>query len=246
MIGYKLIILILEVCSYMKTLVIISHPSILESSSQQFLLSVIPENEGVTVHHLEEVYPDGKIDVDKEHRLLEEHDRIIFQFPFYWYSSPAFLKHWQDEVLTDGFAHGKQGDKLAGKEFGLVFMIGVHEREYQAGGRELYSISELMKPFQAMAHKTGMVYLAPFTVFQFAYMTDEEKMELLINYQQYLTNSNDDSLEAKEAWIIKQLQKMDPEDIGQEADNIIQHTIELIEENRMSINELKVVIDQMY
>lgn len=237
---------VLEVCNDMKTLVIISHPAILESGSQQFLLSAVPENEDVTVHHLEEVYPDGDIDVAKEQHLLLEHDRIIFQFPFYWYSSPPLLKHWQDEVLTDGFALGRQGDKLEGKEFGLVFIIGVPEREYQAGGGELFSISELTKPFQAMAHKTGMVYLAPLTVFQFAYMTDEEKMELLIKYQQFLTQLNDDSLEVTEAWLINQLQKMDAEDMGEGAEDIIQHTIELLEDNRMAINELRIVVDQLW
>ncbi|WP_369404146.1 NAD(P)H-dependent oxidoreductase [Secundilactobacillus oryzae] len=32
------------------------------------------------------------IDVEIEQRLLAENDRIIFQFPLYWYSSPASLK----------------------------------------------------------------------------------------------------------------------------------------------------------
>src|SRR5699024_11374121 len=82
----------------------------------------------------------GKIDVEREQQLLKDNDRVIFQFPFYWYSSPAFLKQWQDEVLTEGFAHGGAQGELAGKEFGLIFMLGVHEREYQAGGRELYTI----------------------------------------------------------------------------------------------------------
>lgn len=230
----------------MKTLVIISHPEILESGSQQFLLSAVPDNEGVSVHHLEEAYPDGNINVEKEQQLLMEHDRIIFQFPFYWYSSPPLLKQWQDEVLTDGFAHGKQGDLLRDKEFGLIFMVGVPEREYQAGGSELYSISELTKPFQAMAHKTGMIYMPPLTVFQFAYLTDDEKMDLFINYQQMLTNKNNHSLQTKEEWLINQIKKMNPSELGDGAEDILTHAIELIEDNRMTIDELKAVIDQMY
>lgn len=230
----------------MKTLVIISHPSILESSSQQFLLSAVPKNHHITIHHLEHAYPDGNIDVNREQQLLKEHDRIIFQFPFYWYSTPAFLKQWQDEVLTEGFAHGNERGKLVGKQFGLIFMLGVHEREYQAGGRELYTISELTRPFQAMAHKTGMRYLRPLTVFQFAYMTDEEKMNLFIDYQQMLTNKNDNSLISKEKWIINQLENMDSNDLDDQAKIIIDHTIELINENRININELSKVIEEMY
>lgn len=82
----------------MKTLVIVSHPDIINSSSQQFLMHAVPEGDDVTVHHLEDAYPDGKIDVAKEHVLLRKHDRVMFQFPFYWYSSPAMLKQWQDDV----------------------------------------------------------------------------------------------------------------------------------------------------
>ncbi|MDY0407249.1 NAD(P)H-dependent oxidoreductase [Virgibacillus sp. 179-BFC.A HS] len=119
----------------MKTLVIISHPEIGDSSSQQFLLSAVPKDKDVTIHHLESVYPDGNIDTVKEQKLLKQHDRILFQFPFYWYSSPALLKQWQDDVLTEGFAYGPRGSMLAGKEFGLVLAIGVKNSEYQAGGR---------------------------------------------------------------------------------------------------------------
>ena len=50
----------------MKTLLIVSHPDILESSSQQYFLSSLKDFDEVTVHHLEEVYPDGKIDIKKE------------------------------------------------------------------------------------------------------------------------------------------------------------------------------------
>lgn len=115
----------------MKTLVIISHPEISESGSQQFLLSSIPESESVKVHHLEGAYPDSQIDVAAEQQLLKQFDRILFQFPFYWYSSPPMLKQWQDEVLTYGFAYGKNGHALSGKEFGLVLSVGIKESEYK-------------------------------------------------------------------------------------------------------------------
>ncbi|MUV36401.1 putative NAD(P)H oxidoreductase YrkL [Lentibacillus sp. JNUCC-1] len=229
----------------MKTLVIISHPDILESGSQQFLLNAVP-SEGVTIHHLESTYPSGKIDVQKEQELLDAHDRIIFQFPFYWYSSPAPLKQWQDDVLTNGYAHGKADGRLAGKEFGLVFMLGVHEREYQAGGRELFSISELTRPFQAMAHKTGMTYLRPLTVYQFAYMTDEEKMDLYIRYQQKLTNENSESLASRERWVSEQLRQLNTNDLEPGAEDILNHAADLMETNRTTIDELQVVLDQMW
>lgn len=229
----------------MKTLVIISHPEITESGSQQFLLSSMTDNDRVKVHHLEGLYPDGKIDVPAEQQLLKQYDRIVFQFPFYWYSSPPMLKQWQDEVLTDGFAYGKNGHQLKGKEFGLVLSIGVRESEYQAGGREAFSVHELTKPFQAMAFKTGMTYLKSFLIYQFTYMTESQKMTLLIDYQQFLTRAADDSLLTRENWLIDQLLNTDKETLAPGDELLLQHAIDAIEENRDTIDGLKMVLDEM-
>ncbi len=230
----------------MKTLLIVSHPDLINSASQQYFISSIKEFDEVTVHHLETFYPDGNIDVQKEQELLRKHDRIIFQFPFYWYSSPPLLKHWQDVVLEYGFAYGKGGQALYGKEFGLVLMIGVNEREYQAGGTELFSINELTKPFQAMANKTGMKYLRPLPIFQFHYKEEEEKMDLLVKYWQMLTMENDLSLAAREKWLIRQLTKYMKKAADENEAKIFHFTIELIEENRASIDGLQMVLDDMY
>ena len=56
-----------------------------------------------------------KIDVRAEQELLVSHDVIVSQHPFYWYSSPALLKEWQDLVLEHGWAYGRGGTKLTGK-----------------------------------------------------------------------------------------------------------------------------------
>ncbi|MDY0394957.1 NAD(P)H-dependent oxidoreductase [Virgibacillus halophilus] len=229
----------------MKTLVIISHPDLDESSSQQFLLAAIPKNENITVHHLEINYPDGNIDVFREQELLLAHDRIIFQFPFYWYSSPALLKHWQDVVLTEGFAYGQQGSMLAGKEFCLVLAIGVKESEYQAGGRELYSISELTKPYQALAFKTEMIYLKPLLIFQFAYLTHEQKIQLYMDYQQALTREKDDSLQAREKWLLSQLENMDKQNLADAEHATLSNAIAQIKSNRSTIEELRLILEQM-
>lgn len=230
----------------MKTLVIVSHPDLMNSASQQYFLSSLKGQYEVTVHHLESRYLDGKIDVAYEQNLLRQNDRIIFQFPFYWYSSPPLLKHWQDVVLEAGFAHGKRGKALHGKEFGLVLMVGVPEREYQAGGSELFSINELTKPFQAMAHKTGMKYLRPLTIFQFAYMEEEQKMDMLIQYWQLLTMNNDWSLASREKWLIGQLKTFIDQKPDSSNQNIFTYAIELIEENRNVIDGLQIVFDDMY
>lgn len=228
----------------MKTLIILSHPTVEESGSQQFLIQSLPEDETITRHVLEQAYPDGVIDIKKEQALLREHDRILFQFPFYWYSSPPLLKKWQDEVLTDHFAFGYRGDKLHGKEFGLVLVIGLAEKEYQTGGQEGFSISELTKPFQAMAHKTGMTYLKPLTIFQFPYLTEKEKMSLLIDYQQYVSLDHPISLKRREDFILKELEKTAHESLPTEGAGFVLDAVsDAIEDNRSEIDELRFHID---
>ena len=228
----------------MKTLIILSHPTVDESGSQQFLIHSLPEDEDITLHVLEKTYPDGLIDVEKEQALLLEHDRILFQFPFYWYSSPPLLKKWQDEVLTDHFAFGYRGNRLHGKEFGLVLVIGLPEKDYQSGGQEGFSISELTKPYQAMARKTGMTYLKPLTVFQFPYLSEQEKKRLLIHYQQYLTLKQPVSLKRREEWLIDQLEKTSQETLkSEEAAFILEAVKDAVEDNRMELDELRFHID---
>lgn len=228
----------------MKTLVLISHPEIEDSSSQQYLLSSVPREETITVHHLEGKYSSGEsIDVPFEQKLLEEHDRIVFQFPFYWYSSPPLLKQWQDEVLEEGFAYGRGQKKLKGKEFALAVSVGVSEKEYQAGGREGYSISALTTPFQAMAQKTGMTYMKPLVIYQFPYLKEKEKMEVLIRYQQLLTNVNSDSLKAREEWILERLEQTDRELLGPGGELVLDEAISIIEDNRMTLDELDMLLE---
>ncbi|QGH35582.1 flavodoxin family protein [Gracilibacillus salitolerans] len=227
----------------MRTLLITSHPDMIESGSQQYFLSSIKNQEDITIHHLENLYSKREIDVVKEQELLKKHDRIIFQFPFYWYSGTPLLKKWQDEVLGEGFGYGTRRKPLAGKEFGLVMMIGVAEREYQAGGEELFTISELTKPFQAMANKLGMIYLRPLSVFQFFYMEEEQKMNILIRYWQLLTMEKDISLATREEWLIEQLQKVAEHTTET---GTLTFAMEQIQENRVKIDELKMVLDDMF
>ncbi len=228
----------------MKTLIILSHPTVEESGSQQFLIHSLPDDESITLHVLEQTYPDGIIDVEKEQALLRQHDRILFQFPFYWYSSPPLLKKWQDEVLTDHFAFGYRGDKLQGKEFGLVLVIGLPEKEYQTGGQEGFSISELTKPYQAMALKTGMTYLKPLTIFQFPYLSEKEKMSLLIAYQQYVSLEHPISLKRREDFILKELEKTAIETLPTEGASFVLDAVsDAIDDNRSEIDELRFHID---
>jgi len=88
----------------------------------------------------------------------------VFQHPFYWYSTPAILKEWQDLVLEHGWAYGVGGTKLRGKITLNAVTTGGPAQAYQRGGYNRYTVRELLAPWDQTAHLCGMRFLAPFAV----------------------------------------------------------------------------------
>lgn len=148
-----------------KVLVLYAHPSPQRSEVNQHLFKAAQKVEGVTTVDLYHEYPTYHIDIDKEQQRLLDHDVIIFQFPLYWYSTPAILKEWQDLVLEYGFAYGHDGNALHGKKFLCALSAGGKADAYQTDGYNHYTIRELLHPLEQMATLTGMQYLAPFALF---------------------------------------------------------------------------------
>lgn len=165
-------------------LIILVHPNLGQSRANRRLAQAAAQIDGVTVHDLYAEYPDFKVDVAREQALLLQADVVIFQHPFYWYSSPALLKQWQDVVLSYGFAYGSQGDKLKGKRFFNAISTGGPQKAYQAGGYNHYTISELLRPFQQMANLSGMIYQPPFVINGMLKQSDADLDEAAIRYQQ--------------------------------------------------------------
>ncbi|NRT35256.1 putative NADPH-quinone reductase [Clostridium beijerinckii] len=77
----------------MKTLVVLAHPD-LESSkvSKVWKRELHKYPDEITIHELYKEYPDWNIDVLREQTLIETYEKIVFEFPLYWYSYPPLLK----------------------------------------------------------------------------------------------------------------------------------------------------------
>ena len=84
----------------LKTLVIVSHPDIEKSNTQQFLKASAATLSQVAWHHLDVNLP---FDVPAEQHAIQAADRIVFQFPLYWYMAPASLHQWLTEVWLKQF-----------------------------------------------------------------------------------------------------------------------------------------------
>jgi glutathione-regulated potassium-efflux system ancillary protein KefG len=147
-----------------KILVLFAHPVLEKSRVHTRLLKHIQHVQGVTLHDLYEAYPDFDIDVKREQHLLMLHDIIIWQHPFYWYSAPPIIKQWQDLVLEHGWAYGSSGKALTGKKIFNAISSGGTQTMYSKTGRNRFSISELLSPFDQTAYLCNMTYLPPFVV----------------------------------------------------------------------------------
>lgn len=145
-------------------LVLFAHPVLEKSRVHAQLIRQVNAVKGVTFHDLYEAYPDFDIDVDREQDLLLEHDVIVLQHPFYWYSAPAIIKQWLDLVLEHGWAYGSGGRQLAGKVIFNAITCGGPREAYTPGGRNRFTIPQFLAAFNQTATLCSMSYLPPFVV----------------------------------------------------------------------------------
>lgn len=218
----------------MKTLIVLAHPEYEDSNTQQFLIASTKNLKDVSIRYLDE----EKIDKREEKELLKEADRIIFQFPMYWYSAPFLLKRWLDEVFDDSLIV----NGLKNKELGLVVTMGLSQEDFAAGRSEKFTLSEIFRPFEALANKCQMTYLPIFPVALFPYLSEVNKKKILIDYQMYLTKQNETSFKKKEDWFVSRLESFKEKSTNQES---INHVLESLKDNRETLDDLLVLVKEM-
>ncbi|WP_159881566.1 NAD(P)H-dependent oxidoreductase [Paenibacillus puerhi] len=170
----------------MKTLVIVSHPNLTSSRINQAWVEALQKHDDLTIHQLYKAYPDETIDIAREQKLLEAHDRIIFQYPLYWYSTPPLLKKWFDVVLQYGWAYGPGGDNMQGKEIGAAISTYGSTASYQPGGANRFTIEEILRPIEALSHFISATYLPPFSFSDVSNVTDEQLEQSIIDYVNHI------------------------------------------------------------
>jgi glutathione-regulated potassium-efflux system ancillary protein KefG len=147
-----------------RILILFAHPALERSRVHTQLLHAIKELPGLTLQDLYEAYPDLNVNIDREQALLLQHDIILFQHPFYWYSSPAIVKQWQDLVLEHGWAYGRTGTALRGKFMGNVISTGGPQSGYSSEGPHHHTMTQFLAPFRQTANLCNMTYLPPFVI----------------------------------------------------------------------------------
>jgi glutathione-regulated potassium-efflux system ancillary protein KefG len=157
-----------------KILILFAHPKFEKSRANNALISRIKNVDNITFHDLYEEYPNFHIDVKREQALLQQHDIIIWQHPFYWYSSPAILKQWQDMVLEFNWAYGPEGKALEGKTVMNVITTGGTRDVYCSEGYNSFTVNQFLRPFEQTAKLCSMHYLPPFAVMGTHSISDDE------------------------------------------------------------------------
>ncbi|MDN0070090.1 NAD(P)H-dependent oxidoreductase [Collinsella ihumii] len=169
-------------------LVIVAHPDLAGASRvhKRWVEELAKHPDEFEVRDLYALYPNGAMDdagIAAERATLEAHGTVVFQFPVYWYSAPALLRTWTDEVYGFGWAYGGEtaapgepGRALAGKHFAVAMSAGDIEANYCAEGTVGFTPSEVIVPFRATANYVGATCEPePFALFGTENgLTDEE------------------------------------------------------------------------
>ncbi len=148
-----------------RLLVNYAHPGHRLSQVNKPLADTAAAIEGITFVDLYREYPRFEINIDLEQERLVTHDVIVFQFPFFWYSTPSLVKEWEDLVLEHGFAYGSGGDKLTGKTLMLAITAAGPDDAYAPGGYQHFSLREFLRPLEQTAALCHMQFAPPYVLF---------------------------------------------------------------------------------
>ena len=144
-----------------RTLVIHAHPRPSQSLVIKAMQAVFEGDAHTEIRSLYDRYPDFDIHVSSEQQALARADLVVWLAPIHWYSVPALLKHWFDQVLAHGWAFGPGGDALRGKAAWWVASAGGSVADYASGGAHQRPFADFVAPIEQTARFCGMRWLPP-------------------------------------------------------------------------------------
>ena len=147
-------------------LVLVAHPDLRASRANLLMLKAARAAADAAPQHIEvrdlyALYPDYVIDVAAEQAAAASARLIVWQHPIHWYAMPPLMKLWLDEVLELGWAYGRDGTALAGRDLWLVASTGGPEDAYHPKGYNRYFFDAFLPPYEQTAALCGMRFLPP-------------------------------------------------------------------------------------
>lgn len=128
------------------------------AAKSTFIDSLLPAIQDAGWSHLElsQAAHEGVFNVFAHQSMVESADVITLHFPLYWYSAPALVKQWLDELLTPGWAFPAEQSKLKGKKLVISVTTGAPLSSYSQDGSNGITLNEVLVPFERTAHYCGM------------------------------------------------------------------------------------------
>ncbi len=145
-------------------LVVLAHPYPSRSRACAALLDAIRDLPALEVRSLYDLYPDFDVDPAAEQAALVRARLVVWLHPIFWYTAPALMKHWFEQVLVRGFAYGAGAGALTGKDVLWAATTGGDEGAYSEAGRHHHAFEAFVPVVEQTARYCGMNWLAPFTV----------------------------------------------------------------------------------
>ncbi|MCC2957492.1 NAD(P)H-dependent oxidoreductase [Massilia sp. IC2-477] len=143
----------------LRALVVFADPSLHRSRISRRVAEAVAALPGVQVQDLYQLYPDFYIDVRRERSLLKAAPLVVFVFQLAWYTMPALLKEWFDNVLKPEWT--QPPGRLQGKAvFAAVACAGA-AIDYRPGGVHGRPLEDYLAPLEQSARACGMDWLAP-------------------------------------------------------------------------------------
>ena len=138
-------------------LILLSHPDMSASKANAAMIESVKDLPYVRIINIYE----APFEAVTYTEAFREAKHIVFQFPFYWASAPHLLKKWCDEIF--GAIQSNPGVK--GKTLTIATTTGSEYEAYRSGGRNMYTMDELLRPYQVLANHSGMIWQTPFVLY---------------------------------------------------------------------------------
>jgi glutathione-regulated potassium-efflux system ancillary protein KefF len=158
-------------------LVLVAHPDLARSRVNRALAAqarLLP-SDAVEVRDLYALYPDYLIDIEQEQAALDRARFVVWLHPVQWYSMPALMKLWADDVLAFRWAYGPGGRALKGKSLWLVVSTGGTGASYEDTGSNRHPFESFLPAYRQTAELVGMRFLEPL-VFYGAHKADAHEV----------------------------------------------------------------------
>jgi putative NADPH-quinone reductase len=158
------------------TLLLNFHPAPAGSRTIAALSAAAGQVPGVVVREVATLQRSGALDSAAEAAELLAADRLVMLFPVQWYAPPATFKVWADDVLTRMYfdRYETEGRLMEGKPLLVCATVGSVAEAYGPDGRSLYSLEELLRPLEAMAHRCRFRWSPPFLLYRAGRLTQAE------------------------------------------------------------------------